>query len=553
MTESESTEKTVAEAPPVAPHPAVRRELSFKGVVFVLCFSLIAGVLSSVAVNSSASGSLPGGWRWKGGPQANVDAAFADITDQPALYTFKKVDLSELEDSLHMLNATEAMLTMDYGKCLSEVRMITEDYRKTDTGCTTLEVEALLSLKQSDKVVTIASDTIAGKPLDYTGWLWRAEAYEQLKQYRKALADYQKALAMFAYTRQDLLKQLSPVYVDRIEQAVTGLVYRRMGATYERLDDCKLAATNYEKALRVAAPQLTPTLQPPVDRSALKLAQRSVTELTQAIAIRPEEDGLYLMRARAYKLLGKYKEALDDYNHVKRSGHTANFNYERAGAYYALGKYEEAARDLRKVHAEDPLYEMPHMRQKKYSIAVSPLTSMKKLKVLHRIDKMVMDNPNDPYNYLHRGVLQMAFNQYDEAGSDLQKFLAAKGDVAGVPVAKANIYLALCRGHTKRKNDYDFVLDKAIPASSRFKWWQSVMMFLADRGVSENALLAAVKGNKARAVQAHFYIGEKLLLKGFKTKAEEHFREGIALGAPVDEYYLCKLALLPQIKTFPDK
>lgn len=525
-----------------------KRELALAGVLLLLSGSLACGFLCSIIYHLSVN-SFSGGWQWKKNASANLDTAPGDETDKDSLYTFKKVDLVDLNDSLHLLAATQAMLKLDYGLALTEIEQITDSYRKADSSCRTLEVECRLSLKQSEKVIEIANTAIAANQKDYAGWLWRAQALEQLKKYQEAIADYRKSLESFPASRRTMSTQLPPEFVVKIAQAMGGMVYRRIGACYERLGDYKEAYAQYLKAIKTTSPLLAASLDKPKSNSSTAAASKSIAELNRAIAERPDDSSYYYMRGRAFRTLGKLKEALADFNRVKTNNATADFFIERAAVSFDVGDYKSAARDLRKAHIDDPLYEMAHMRQKRYSLAVMPMTSVKKSKVLNRLDRAIRENPKDIENYLHRGVLQMAFRQYDEAGRDLEQYVAGKSGVKSVSVAKANIYLALCRGLRKRQTEYDILLAKSAETYSDYKWWQAVMLYLEGKGVTEDALLSSAKNNKARLVQAHYYIGQRMAIEGFSEKAIEQFKLGISEGANVDEFYLCKLALIPD----PDK
>jgi tetratricopeptide (TPR) repeat protein len=519
------------------------RDLTFAGVTVVLTVALTAGVTCSVAYHFITD-SIANGWHWKPSAGSGIDTSFADETDVDGPFIFKKVDLVELNDSLHLMTATQGLFNMDYGRALAEIEAVSPERRKVDESSTTLEVECLLSLKQSDKVIKIADAKIKKKPEDYAGWLWRAEACEQLKDYPRAISDYKHALSTLGAARKELSKTLTKELIDMVELGISGMIYRRLGACYERSNDYKQAALNYETSIRLMKPTLTASLNLKPDKAALATAQRSVTELSNALSQNPDDGNLYIMRAKAYKILGKHDQALADFEHVKKSD-APNVYYDRAGAYFAMGDFKSASRDLRKVHSEDPLYEMPHMRQKKYSLAVMPMANMKKSAVLHRFDGMIQQNPGEAENYYDRGALQMAFREYEEGANDLQQFLTREGTKRSVLVAKANIFLALCRGHAKRMNEYDAHLAKALDSTDS-KWWQAIIKYLGEDGVTDVALLAAAQGNKAREVQARYYIGQRLAMKGFKAKAEEQFKAGIALDTPVDEYYLSKLALIPE-------
>lgn len=529
--------------------PQAQREIALTGVLLILAVSLLSGFIISVIYHFSVA-TLSGGWQWNKPSTASIDTAPGDATDKDNLYTFKQVDLVDLNDSLSLLSATQSMLKLDYGHALVDIEKITDAYRKTDTSCRQLEVECRLSLKQSEKVIEIATDAIAANSKDYAGWLWRAQAYEQMKQYDKAIADYRKSLEAFPESKRTLSSQLPPEFIAKIEQAIGGMIYRRIGACYERLGDFKEASTQYLKAIKTTSPLLAASLDKPTSTAA---ALKSIGELNRAIATRPEDSSLYYMRGRAYKSLGKNKEALADFNRVQTAHAPSDFYVERASMFFAVADYKSAARDLRKAHADDPLYEMAHMRQKRYSSAVMPITTAKKSKVLNRMDKLIQEHPNEVENYLHRGVLQMAFHQYDEASRDLEQYISDKGGVKSVPLAKANIYLALCRGHRKRKTEYDILLTKSAETYNDYKWWQGVMLYLDNKGITENALLESAKNNKARLVQAHYYIGQRLAIDGFAEKAKEQFEAGIREGANVDETYLCKLALIPDPEADPEE
>lgn len=521
------------------------RDLTFAGVVLVLLIALTAGVVTSAGWNL-ISGIATGGVRWKMFSLNGIDTAYSGPADQSKVFTFGKVDLKELDESIHLVQAKDAFLKMDYGRGLTEVQAVS-DARRSQPDARTIEVECLLALKQSDKVMEIANSNIEKSPDDYAGWLWRGEAYEQTKQYPKAIADYQKCLSTLVVTREQLAKKMPPALLEHMERIMSGIVYRRLGASFERSGDFKQAAINYEQSVRKMTANLSSTLFTKPDKSSIVSAQRTVTESTGALSQNPDDSGLYLMRAKAYKILGKHDLALKDYANVKNSD-TANYHYERAGAYFGSGDFKKAAFELRKTHAEDPLYDQPHMRQRRLSADGMPGPSLKSGAALASLDDAVNDNPTVAENFFHRGVFEVGLREYASARRDLQHYLSMDGEKSSVEKTKAQIFQALAHGLSKQTTECDLALRRAY-SSCESKWWQAVISCLRDIDVTETALLNAAKDDKARSVQAHYYIGQKLAIKGMKTKAIEHFKAGIALGAPVDEYYLCKMALLPETRS----
>ncbi|MBX9666974.1 MAG: tetratricopeptide repeat protein [Candidatus Obscuribacterales bacterium] len=522
------------------------RELSVAGMVVILTFWLAAGICCSVVyhVAKGDAGTL----KWKVRVPAStvkVEVDALDPYDPPILNVFKMVNLLDLEDSLHLMAATKALLNSDYERALSEVNSVSPAHRKRDPGCTTLEIECLLSLKRAQQVIQLTESHMKLSPHDYSGWLWRGEAYEQLKDYKKALADYTKALELFTYAKKALSTKLSPVHIERYEEMIASQAYRRIGSCYERIGDYKTACQYYERSIRLTNARLGSTLTPDKDSKSVSQAKKNIIRFSEALNSDSENSDLHLLRAHAYKQVGKFDQALDDYEKVKKSD-SVLMHYEKAGANYGLGNFKFAAYDLRKVHSDDPLYEMPHMRHKKFSFAIIPVTLMKKSEVLSVFDKHLISHPNDAETYYQRGVLQFAFREYEDGAQDLEQYLSRRENKKTVTTTKSLIFLALSRGLCRRKNECQLLLERAVEASDNQKWWHSISMFLAGQTVTESALLEAVKTNKLRAAQAHYYIGQSYLLKGLKDKADENFQAAIdtGVGARVDEYYLAKLALV---------
>ncbi len=555
MTEPTNKEQIVTRLEPARDsYSSEKRELSVAGMVVVLTLWLAGGICCSV-IYHVAKGEA-NAWKWKVGSSdhdVKVEVDALDPYDPPILNVFRKVNLLELEDSLHMMAATKAMLGSDYEHALSEVNSVSAAHRKSDPGCTTLEIECLLSLKRAPKVIEMSESHMKLNPYDYSAWLWRAEAYEQIREYKKALADYVKALELFAYTKKALSTKLGPMHMERFEGMIASQVFRRIGACHERLGDYKTACQFYEKAIMTSNARLGSTLTPDKDNKSVSQAKKNIARFSEALISSSNSSDLYLLRAHAYKQVGKLDLALADYEKVKKSDATL-MHYEKAGANYGLGKYKFAAYDLRKVHPDDPLYEMPHMRHKKFSSAIMPVTLMKKSEILKVFDKQLLSYPDDADTYYQRGVLQFAFREYEDGAADLEQYLSRKESKKTITTTKSLIFLALSRGLCKRKNECQLLLEHAVEASVNQKWWHSVSMYLAGQGVTESALLEAVKANKLRAAQAHYYIGQSYLLKGQTDKAEINFQAAIdtGAGARVDEYYLAKLALLPDPRNHQD-
>lgn len=520
------------------------KEFSFQGIVLVLIITLSAGFIVSVVYHSIIAMSYSKGRT----PAIAIDKKSPD--SEQRLQAFKYVDIGLLEDSVRLRTATKAMLKFNYQDALAELDAVSQEGRNRDQSWFTLQVESLLSTKQSDKVYKLAEDYIKNHPGDYAGPMWMAQAYEQDKKYDKAIENCKKAYEQFKGQKDDLIKKFNIIYAQKMIEAVNGLLFRRIGACSERMENHKEACINFEKAFLISVgDNMAPTLPLPgrtVDVQSLP----TLTDLNQQIATRPKDANLYYQRAIVYKALGKYDLALADVktSETLRKGPENRINFQKAGIYFGLKDYKAASREMRKVFAEDPLYEQAQLRQKKYAFVMLPVAYMRKSQVLKTFDKMIMENPDAAINYYYRGMLQMGFRDYELSAKDLQEYFSLNKDKDSVTNVRANLYLAICRNCERRTNEAQVILEKAAEEARNYPWWHAVTEYMLGK-TDDRSFLQSAGTDMGRLVQAHYFIGQKLSLQGKDDAADKEFKLGIEQGAPaVDEYYLCKLALVPELK-----
>ncbi len=526
---------------------APSRQLSVRGVVIILCTTFILG-LSLSALVSTLGDRMPGKGR-SGSVALNVPPPKPQ-DEKSSLEAFKMVDLQLFNDCLHLRAAAQHMFKMDYEKALEELSLVSDAYRRRDQSWYSLEVECLLSTKQIDKVIILANGYVAEHPNQYAGYMWRAQAFEQEKNYPAAIKDFKKALDVFQEEKPNMASRLhtSAGFARSVIDAIDSILHKHLGTSLERNSDYKAAAEEYQKALLILSDKtLSPTINVPIEPAST--AQRSISSVNKALEGHPREASLYAERADLYKTVGKFDLSIKDYDQASKLTPASRFHlqYERAGAYWGLKDYKNTCRDLRKVFHEDPLYEQPQERQRKYAFLIMPAIYMSKSEALSRFDEAISKQPNVAINYYYRGVIELAFNDFDLSGKDLAHFLDmhAQNDDLG---AKAHIYLALCRVLDGRHAESEIILKKIGNEYAHCPWWHALAAYL-NGSADEAGIMDAAGQSKARIAQCQYVIGQKFRSDGKKRIAEQHFQKGVSDGAPVvDEFYLCQMALLPELE-----
>jgi len=169
----------------------------------------------------------------------------------------------------------------------------------------------------------------------------RANEYYRSGRYRKAIAEYTKAI------------ELCPRFAE---------AYYSRGGTCERLGQCPKALSDYTKAI-----EFNPEFFPAYNnrgRVYAKLGQftKAVSDFTQTIELNPEDIEAYYKRGYVYDELHQYAEAISDYTATiklmqkyRKPDSELSAVYSDRGLAYALwGKREKAREDLLRADKLNP-------------------------------------------------------------------------------------------------------------------------------------------------------------------------------------------------------
>jgi tetratricopeptide (TPR) repeat protein len=148
--------------------------------------------------------------------------------------------------------------------------------------------------------------------------------------------------------------------------------------------------------------------------------------LDKAIELDPDYNEAYNSRGGMYKRLGKYEQAIADYNKaIELDPNYATAYNNRGSAYNHLGKYEQAITDLNRAIELNPNYVTAYNNrgfaynsQGKYERAIADL------------NKAIELNPNYVTAYDNRGVAYYYLREYEQVIADYTKIIERDPDFA---------------------------------------------------------------------------------------------------------------------------
>lgn len=186
----------------------------------------------------------------------------------------------------------------------------------------------------------------------------RADVYMDLKQYEKALHDYQKCLRInedeegyyhlgTAYENLGMLKEAEEAYQQSIDEN------SRIPETYYALARLKYERKKYDEALDALRQMLA--LEPGnldgiLLQSKIQAAQgnypNAIETLSMASAEFPMESSIYLHRGDVYRMMNQLSNAIIDYTRaIDINPQDAELYYKRGGAYEEIKQYDKALND----------------------------------------------------------------------------------------------------------------------------------------------------------------------------------------------------------------
>ncbi len=123
------------------------------------------------------------------------------------------------------------------------------------------------------------------------------------------------------------------------------------------------------------------------------------------------EQRKYYHRGFAYLILGKYEEAINDFNNINDKDFEQRKYYHRGFAYLILEKYEEAINDFNNINNKD-------FEQRKYYHRGFAYLILEKYEEAINDFNNINDKDFEQRKYYHRGFAYLILEKYEEAIND---------------------------------------------------------------------------------------------------------------------------------------
>jgi len=350
----------------------------------------------------------------------------------------------------------------------------------------------------------IESGQLSGKGLAFAFYR-RGNGYYEKRDYDRAILDYDEAI------------RLNPSHAN---------AHSNRGVAYARKGDYDHAILDYDEAIR-----LNPNHADAFSNRGVAYARkgdydRAIQNYDEAIRLNPNHANALYDRGNAYRRKGDYDRAIQNYDEAIRlnPNHANAFSnrgiaYGRKGDYdRAVQNYDEAIR-LNPNHA-NALYNRgnAHRRKGDYDHAGRDY------------DQVIRLNPKHADAYSNRGLVRFYQGQFAAAVPDLSQ---------AVGLDPTNLYriLLLYLAEARAGSHAQDGLAQATMGLDLKEWpGPIVSMYLGK--VPEHVVFDAVADSdpakqRQKRCQAHFYVGQQLLIRQNNSEAAKMFRESLATNVSV--------------------
>ncbi len=251
-----------------------------------------------------------------------------------------------------------------------------------------------------DRLAKIQSYTnaIAGDPQNADNYNYRGVQYFELKNYTKALEDFNKAVTL---------------------RPGESLFFKNRGHALYELDRYQEALNCLDTAIRLKANDADAFNKHGWCNYALKRYAEAIDDYSKAISIDPRYGWYFANRGECKSLLKQYNEALADMNQALTLDPKSDEFYNKRGdVWYAQERYEEATADYTAAIGLDP--KNPEYFRNR---AFAKQGLQKQEDAIFDYDEVIALDPKATY-YYERGNIKYQLKRYKEAMEDYDYAIA---------------------------------------------------------------------------------------------------------------------------------
>lgn len=234
--------------------------------------------------------------------------------------------------------------------------------------------DAYLRLGEYKNAIADYGKAIALDPNFEKAYYNRGLAYAQQQQYPEAVADLTQAIALdpehatayynrgLVHARQNDLVQAIADYDQAIAQApAEAAFYNSRANAYYKIGDHQRAIADYDQAIKRDPAYADAYLNRGLAYATIEEYRQAIADYNQAIALNPESAIAYNYRGLAYARLQQVARALEDYDRaLLLNPQFATAHNNRGLCFVRLGNYELALAEYQKAIDVDPQYATAH-------------------------------------------------------------------------------------------------------------------------------------------------------------------------------------------------